>query len=157
MKSDLFQFGFITIFVSAFPLAPLLALLNNIAEVKSIITVIIKIVIHRPHHHDDLRLHHVIMFSLIMTVIVPMLMLTWQVRLDAYKYTTQVRRPLAQKVFLLRDFTNNRMFCQKMIRPPQYILLDIYDICRFKASERGRESCKPLSTFQSSQMSGSFL
>lgn len=46
------QYGFITIFVSAFPLAPFFALLNNILEV----------------------------------------------RLDAYKYTTQIRRPLAQKV-----------------------------------------------------------
>ena len=33
-ESLLFQFGFITIFVSAFPLAPLLALMNNVAEVS---------------------------------------------------------------------------------------------------------------------------
>eukprot|EP00090_Calanus_glacialis_P001897 TRINITY_DN11418_c0_g1_i3.p1 TRINITY_DN11418_c0_g1~~TRINITY_DN11418_c0_g1_i3.p1 ORF type:complete len:280 (-),score=56.84 TRINITY_DN11418_c0_g1_i3:100-918(-) len=46
------QYGFVTIFVSAFPLAPFFALFNNIIEV----------------------------------------------RLDAYKYTTQIRRPLAQKV-----------------------------------------------------------
>ena len=31
------QYGFITIFVSAFPLAPLFALLNNIIEVNSLI------------------------------------------------------------------------------------------------------------------------
>ena len=29
------QFGFITIFVCAFPLAPILALLNNILEIRS--------------------------------------------------------------------------------------------------------------------------
>lgn len=46
------QYGFVTIFVAAFPLAPLLALLNNIFEI----------------------------------------------RLDAYKYTTQMRRPIAQQV-----------------------------------------------------------
>ena len=46
------QYGFITMFVSAFPLAPLFALVNNIMEV----------------------------------------------RIDAYKYTTQIRRPKAQKV-----------------------------------------------------------
>lgn len=43
------QFGFVTLFVAAFPLAPLFALLNNMIEV----------------------------------------------RLDAYKYITQLRRPLA--------------------------------------------------------------
>ena len=57
------QFGFITIFVSAFPLAPLLALINNVAEVR------------KPKQSRR----------------------NPQVRLDAYKYTTQVRRPLAQK------------------------------------------------------------
>ena len=46
------QYGFVTIFVAAFPLAPLLALLNNVFEI----------------------------------------------RLDAYKYTTQMRRPIAQQV-----------------------------------------------------------
>ena len=46
------QYGFVTIFVAAFPLAPLLALINNIFEI----------------------------------------------RLDAYKYTTQMRRPIAQQV-----------------------------------------------------------
>lgn len=45
------QFGFTTIFVAAFPLAPLLALLNNIIEI----------------------------------------------RLDAYKFVTQWRRPLASR------------------------------------------------------------
>ena len=46
------QYGFVTIFVAAFPLAPLLALINNVFEI----------------------------------------------RLDAYKYTTQMRRPIAQQV-----------------------------------------------------------
>ena len=46
------QYGFVTLFVAAFPLAPLLALINNIFEI----------------------------------------------RLDAYKYTTQMRRPLGQPV-----------------------------------------------------------
>ncbi|KAH7938586.1 hypothetical protein HPB51_028897 [Rhipicephalus microplus] len=46
------QFGFVTLFVAAFPLAPLFALLNNFVEI----------------------------------------------RLDAYKYTCQLRRPLAQRV-----------------------------------------------------------
>ena len=46
------QYGFVTLFVAAFPLAPLLALINNIFEI----------------------------------------------RLDAYKYTTQMRRPLGQQV-----------------------------------------------------------
>ncbi|TRY73135.1 hypothetical protein TCAL_08802, partial [Tigriopus californicus] len=46
------QYGFVTLFVAAFPLAPLLALINNIFEI----------------------------------------------RLDAYKYTTQMRRPLGQHV-----------------------------------------------------------
>jgi anoctamin-5 len=46
------QYGFVTLFVAAFPLAPLLALINNVFEI----------------------------------------------RLDAYKYTTQMRRPLAQQV-----------------------------------------------------------
>ena len=46
------QYGFVTLFVSAFPLAPLLALINNVFEI----------------------------------------------RLDAYKYTTQMRRPLATQV-----------------------------------------------------------
>ncbi|XP_072140967.1 anoctamin-4-like isoform X2 [Dermacentor andersoni] len=46
------QFGFVTLFVAAFPLAPLFALLNNIVEI----------------------------------------------RLDAYKYTSQMRRPLAERV-----------------------------------------------------------
>ena len=45
------QFGFVTLFVSAFPLAPLFAFLNNIVEV----------------------------------------------RLDAYKFVTQVRRPIAAR------------------------------------------------------------
>ncbi|GAB6023958.1 hypothetical protein CHUAL_008688 [Chamberlinius hualienensis] len=45
------QFGFVTLFVSAFPLAPLLAFLNNIVEI----------------------------------------------RLDAYKFVTQVRRPIATR------------------------------------------------------------
>ena len=45
------QYGFVTMFVAAFPLAPLLALLNNIFEI----------------------------------------------RLDAYKYTTQTRRPLGHR------------------------------------------------------------
>lgn len=45
------QFGFTTIFVAAFPLAPLLALLNNVIEI----------------------------------------------RLDAYKFVTQWRRPLASR------------------------------------------------------------
>lgn len=45
------QFGFITLFVASFPLAPLLALLNNIVEV----------------------------------------------RVDAWKFTTQFRRPVAAK------------------------------------------------------------
>ena len=46
------QYGFVTLFVAAFPLAPLLALINNVFEI----------------------------------------------RLDAYKYTTQMRRPLGQQV-----------------------------------------------------------
>ncbi|XP_037087144.1 anoctamin-5-like isoform X2 [Pollicipes pollicipes] len=46
------QYGFVTLFVAAFPLAPFFALINNIGEI----------------------------------------------RLDAYKYVTQVRRPLAQRV-----------------------------------------------------------
>ncbi|CAN7995444.1 unnamed protein product, partial [Ixodes hexagonus] len=46
------QFGFVTLFVMAFPLAPLFAFFNNIIEI----------------------------------------------RVDAYKYTTQLRRPLAQRV-----------------------------------------------------------
>ena len=46
------QYGFVTLFVAAFPLAPLLALVNNVFEI----------------------------------------------RLDAYKYTTQMRRPLGQPV-----------------------------------------------------------
>ena len=46
------QYGFVTLFVAAFPLAPLCALINNVVEI----------------------------------------------RLDAYKYVTQVRRPLAQRV-----------------------------------------------------------
>ena len=45
------QYGFITIFVAAFPLAPLFALLNNIIEI----------------------------------------------RLDAYKFVTQYRRPMAAR------------------------------------------------------------
>lgn len=45
------QFGFVTLFVASFPLAPLLALLNNILEV----------------------------------------------RVDAWKFTTQLRRPMAAK------------------------------------------------------------
>lgn len=45
------QYGFITLFVAAFPLAPFFALLNNIIEI----------------------------------------------RLDAYKYVTALRRPLAQR------------------------------------------------------------
>ena len=45
------QYGFITLFVAAFPLAPLFALLNNVLEI----------------------------------------------RLDAYKYVTTLRRPLAQR------------------------------------------------------------
>ncbi|KAL0154490.1 hypothetical protein M9458_048753, partial [Cirrhinus mrigala] len=45
------QFGFITLFVASFPLAPLLALMNNILEV----------------------------------------------RVDAWKFTTQFRRPVAAK------------------------------------------------------------
>jgi tetrahydromethanopterin S-methyltransferase subunit G len=46
------QYGFVTLFVAAFPLAPLMALINNIFEI----------------------------------------------RLDAYKYTTQMRRSLGQHV-----------------------------------------------------------
>ena len=45
------QYGFVTIFVAAFPLAPLAALINNIIEI----------------------------------------------RLDAYKYVTQLRRPVATR------------------------------------------------------------
>jgi len=45
------QYGFVTIFVAAFPLAPLFALINNIIEI----------------------------------------------RLDAYKYVTQYKRPVAQR------------------------------------------------------------
>ena len=45
------QFGFVTIFVAAFPLAPLFALLNNIIEI----------------------------------------------RVDAYKFATQWKRPLAER------------------------------------------------------------
>ena len=48
---EVIQYGFVTMFVAAFPLAPLLALLNNIFEI----------------------------------------------RLDAYKYTTQTRRPLGHR------------------------------------------------------------
>lgn len=51
------QYGFVTLFVAAFPLAPLLALINNVFEV----------------------------------------------RLDAYKYTTQMRRPLGQQVSSERE------------------------------------------------------
>ncbi|GBN09657.1 Anoctamin-1 [Araneus ventricosus] len=50
--SPVIQFGFVTLFVAAFPLAPLFALLNNIVEI----------------------------------------------RLDAYKYVTQLRRPLSARV-----------------------------------------------------------
>ena len=46
------QYGFVTLFVAAFPLAPFFALLNNIVEI----------------------------------------------RLDAYKWITQLRRPLAERV-----------------------------------------------------------
>lgn len=52
------QFGFTTIFVAAFPLAPLLALLNNIIEI----------------------------------------------RLDAYKFVTQWRRPLASRAKDIGEF-----------------------------------------------------
>ena len=45
------QYGFVTIFVAAFPLAPMFALMNNVIEI----------------------------------------------RLDAYKYVTQFRRPVAVK------------------------------------------------------------
>lgn len=45
------QYGFVTIFVAAFPLAPLFALLNNVIEI----------------------------------------------RVDAYKFTTQWKRPLAER------------------------------------------------------------
>ncbi len=34
LSSAVLQFGFTTIFVAAFPLAPLLALLNNIIEIR---------------------------------------------------------------------------------------------------------------------------
>jgi len=40
MKSSIFfefpviQYGFVTLFVSAFPLAPLLALINNVFEIR---------------------------------------------------------------------------------------------------------------------------
>lgn len=55
LRSNLFflviQFGFITLFVASFPLAPLLALINNMVEV----------------------------------------------RVDAWKFTTQFRRPVASK------------------------------------------------------------
>ena len=71
------QFGFITIFVSAFPLAPMLALINNIAEVKinhnRDLWFIIVIMI---HHHCCQRLlivhcHHIQMVVLLyMTAIV---------------------------------------------------------------------------------------
>lgn len=46
------QYGFVTLFVAAFPLAPFFALLNNVVEI----------------------------------------------RLDAYKWITQLRRPLAERV-----------------------------------------------------------
>ncbi|GFV23476.1 anoctamin-2 [Trichonephila clavipes] len=49
---EVIQFGFVTLFVAAFPLAPLFALLNNVVEI----------------------------------------------RLDAYKYVTQLRRPLSARV-----------------------------------------------------------
>ena len=52
LSLSVIQYGFVTIFVAAFPLAPLLALINNVFEI----------------------------------------------RLDAYKYTTQMRRPIAQQV-----------------------------------------------------------
>jgi hypothetical protein len=51
MSISVVQFGFITIFVAAFPLAPLFALINNIIEI----------------------------------------------RLDAYKFVTQWRRPVAAR------------------------------------------------------------
>lgn len=51
MSLTVLQYGFVTLFVAAFPLAPLCALLNNIAEI----------------------------------------------RLDAYKFVTQARRPLAER------------------------------------------------------------
>lgn len=56
--SPVLQFGFTTIFVAAFPLAPLLALLNNIIEI----------------------------------------------RLDAYKFVTQWRRPLASRAKDIGEF-----------------------------------------------------
>ena len=59
------QYGFVTIFVAAFPLAPLFALLNNVIEI----------------------------------------------RLDAYKFVTQWRRPLAtraQDIGKCRDLLHKR-------------------------------------------------
>ena len=77
LNSSIMQFGFITIFVSAFPLAPMLALINNIAEVKinhnRDLWFIIVIMI---HHHCCQRLlivhcHHIQMVVLLyMTAIV---------------------------------------------------------------------------------------
>ena len=59
------QYGFVTIFVAAFPLAPLFALLNNVIEI----------------------------------------------RLDAYKFVTQWRRPLAARA---EDIGKGMDFLQKL-------------------------------------------
>lgn len=62
------QFGFTTIFVAAFPLAPLLALLNNIIEI----------------------------------------------RLDAYKFVTQWRRPLASRAKDIGKLDSELVFCKNL-------------------------------------------
>ena len=86
-----FQFGFITIFVAAFPLAPMLALLNNIMEVICPWDWYIIQAFSLTNNYHFLWCHGANMHQSIGKY--------FQVRLDAYKYTTQVRRPLAQKVF----------------------------------------------------------
>ena len=53
------QFGFVTIFVAAFPLAPLFALMNNVLEIRT----------------------------------------------DADKFTTQLRRPMAARSATIGEFT----------------------------------------------------
>ncbi|KAJ7422796.1 Anoctamin-4 [Pitangus sulphuratus] len=67
------QFGFTTIFVAAFPLAPLLALLNNIIEI----------------------------------------------RLDAYKFVTQWRRPLASRA---KDIAKTKPLCDSGAMPTRSLV-----------------------------------
>ena len=69
------QYGFITMFSASFPLAPFWALINNIMEVFLLSSAPIKPWTQYIYYFQYR-----------------------QVRIDAYKYTTQIRRPKAQKV-----------------------------------------------------------